>query len=556
MRRYKSIPLALVVFTLSSTVFGLRAAAEESRARIANPLPESVLRRIRLLPIQHNGRTKPFDSFAREALEQVTGNPEWKGQDPAQTMASLMVWPDIWGEEEILSIPFVPLREAIGMDAHKKRTSMNELLSTRKLMKLLPAIVQKQQRDEKLSMLENETMDAFGRFSTLTRIFSHDVALVPPHGADTPVWVSVTRAEGYSAQEQDAIRQTWNAFILAVREGEEAKIAPAFDHLQARLHAANPAAVPAHWRLNLEVFYNHVRPFTIARWIYVLAVVLLLVSLVRNAPSVGRVGIGVFVLAAAVHGGGIALRVILSRRPPVANFYETMLWLPFVAVVTSLVFERLYHARYFTLASAILAAMVLTLSSHVPLDSSITPIVAVLRSNYWLTVHVLTIVASYGALALAVVLAHIDGVMFLSNAQERSRQALGFFVYRTLQVGVVLLASGIMLGAVWANASWGRYWGWDPKETWALITLLWYLALLHGRFAGWLRGVGVSLATIAGFFLLLMTYYGVSFYLVGLHSYAGGNAKPLPVLLIGYVIAELSFLGVVAASAVRRGRLA
>ena len=107
---------------------------------------------------------------------------------------------------------------------------------------------------------------------------------------------------------------------------------------------------------------------------------------------------------------------------------------------------------------------------------------------------------------------------------------------------MVLLAAGIMLGAVWANASWGRYWGWDPKETWALITLLWFLAVLHGRFAGWMNGVTVAVATIAGFFLLLMIYYGVSFYLVGLHSYAGGHAKPIPPLLIAYLLAEAFFM--------------
>jgi cytochrome c biogenesis factor len=119
---------------------------------------------------------------------------------------------------------------------------------------------------------------------------------------------------------------------------------------------------------------------------------------------------------------------------------------------------------------------------------------------------------------------------------------------------ILAVAAGIMLGAVWANASWGRYWGWDPKETWALITLLWYVSLLHGRFAGWLRGPGLALGTIGGFFLLLMTYYGVSFYLVGLHSYAGGNAKPMPPALIAYLVGEAAFIGAVALKSVLRSR--
>ena len=193
----------------------------------------------------------------------------------------------------------------------------------------------------------------------------------------------------------------------------------------------------------------------------------------------------------------------------------------------------------------------------VVLDPTISPLVPVLRSNLWLTIHVLTIVASYGALALATVLAHVYGWLYVTRRTPHpALPALGLFLYRAIQVGVVLLAGGIMLGAVWANASWGRYWGWDPKETWALITLLWFLAILHGRFAGWLKGIGVALATISGFFLLLMTYYGVSFYLVGLHSYAGGHAKPLPSLLVAYLIAELAFMTLIGSVALARKRLA
>jgi cytochrome c-type biogenesis protein CcsB len=260
-----------------------------------------------------------------------------------------------------------------------------------------------------------------------------------------------------------------------------------------------------------------------------------------------------------------------------------MLWLPFAGVALALVFERIYRAGTFALAASILSAILLRLSEGVPLDSSISPVVAVLRSNLWLTVHVLTIVASYGALALAVILAHLYGILYVISppvaaprsdiSQPHGREGvfgdapgggmvhrgrpldlsrLDLFLYRSLQVGVVLLAGGIMLGAVWANASWGRYWGWDPKETWALITLLWFLAVLHGRFAGWVKGIGVALSTIGGFFLLLMTYYGVSFYLVGLHSYAGGHAKPLPLLLVVYLVVEVAFLCAVGAAALLR----
>ena len=309
--------------------------------------------------------------------------------------------------------------------------------------------------------------------------------------------------------------------------------------------------------MELEVFYNRAGPFRTARLAYLLAALAFLLSLTIKAQWPPSIGLAALVAGFLLHGAGIAMRVVLGGRPPVSNFYETTLWLPFVAVAISLAFERIYRVRFFGLAAALLASITLVLADHLPLDSSISPVVAVLRSNLWLTVHVLTIVASYGALALATVLAHIYGWLYVARRSTHpTLSSLDIFLYRALQVGVVLLAAGIMLGAVWANASWGRYWGWDPKETWALITLLWFLAVLHGRFAGWIKGVGVALATIGGFFLLLMTYYGVSFYLVGLHSYAGGHAKPLPPLLIAYLVAEVAFLALVGLVALRRQRLA
>jgi ABC-type transport system involved in cytochrome c biogenesis permease subunit len=229
-----------------------------------------------------------------------------------------------------------------------------------------------------------------------------------------------------------------------------------------------------------------------------------------------------------------------------------MLWLPFVAVLVALVFERIYRSGLFLFSSAILAAAFLVVADYMPLDSSISPVVAVLRSNLWLTIHVLTVVGSYAPIGLAAVLAHLYGILYLRFGPAHPKlPVLDQFIYRATQVGVVLLAAGIMLGAVWANASWGRYWGWDPKETWALITLLWYLGVFHGKFAGWLKGAWTAVATITGFFLVLMTYYGVSFYLVGLHSYAGGNAKPFPLPLIIYLAAELVFIAAVSYRAAR-----
>ena len=494
---------------------------------------------LRSLPIQHQGRVKPFESFARETLEAVTGAPQYGAQPPIATVLSIIAFPEDWQAVPLIAVPYGPLREPLGLGPTQGVISYDGLMATRALMRRLSPIVEKQSRDEPLTMLEQETMDAYQRFVAFSTLLHHELALVPPASAATREWESILTSP--------AAQPAWTAFVTALREGAPpATVDAAVQALMTALKPATPAVAAPAWRLHLEVLYHQAAPFRWARALYLLAVGLLVLGIVRERAAFTQAGLRAAWAAFALHGAGILTRVAVGGRPPVSNFYETMLWLPFVAVLVAFIAERGGKPRYMVSAAALLAAIVLILTDHVPLDPSIGPVVAVLRSRLWLTIHVLTIVASYGALALATVLAHFYGGCWLARRTHPALEPLGAALYRAIQVGVVLLAAGVMLGAVWANASWGRYWGWDPKETWALITLLWFLALLHGRMAGWIRGVGTAAGTIGGFFLLLMTYYGVSFYLAGLHSYAGGHAKPLPPLLIGFLAVELAFLAALA----------
>jgi ABC-type transport system involved in cytochrome c biogenesis permease subunit len=192
----------------------------------------------------------------------------------------------------------------------------------------------------------------------------------------------------------------------------------------------------------------------------------------------------------------------------------------------ALIFEAVYKARYFAVAAAGLATLCLILADNVPiLDGSIEPLVPVLRDNMWLTVHVLTITLGYAAFLLGMGLGHVNlGLYFFAPRKTALFKTLSLFLYRALQVGTLLLATGTMLGGVWASYSWGRFWGWDPKETWAFIALLGYLAVLHARMVGWIREFGMAVGSILGFLLVLMAWYGVNFVLgTGLHSYGFGS---------------------------------
>jgi cytochrome c-type biogenesis protein CcsB len=176
------------------------------------------------------------------------------------------------------------------------------------------------------------------------------------------------------------------------------------------------------------------------------------------------------------------------------------------------------------------------------MDPEITNLVPVLKS-YWLTLHVSVITGSYGFLGLGAILGIISMILVtLSDNRNVERisgtlDELTVINYKTLTLGLYLLTIGTFLGAVWANESWGRYWGWDPKETWSLITIVIYSFVIHSRMIPGMKDIYTfNLLSLFAFSSVLMTYFGVNYYLSGLHSYAGGDSVPIPVFLYVAVI--------------------
>ncbi len=191
--------------------------------------------------------------------------------------------------------------------------------------------------------------------------------------------------------------------------------------------------------------------------------------------------------------------------------------------------------------SSLISALVVIYGNLLPIESGMDVLVPVLRSNYWLTIHVMTIVASYGAFGLAMGLGHRHIVLFLGKKMDihATSQSINL-IYQTIQIGVLLLGAGTILGGVWANESWGRFWGWDPKETWALITFLAYLFIIHLKFSGKINHFWTAVSAILGFLFVLMTWYGVNFVLGrGLHSYGSGSGGLA--WIIYYLAAEALF---------------
>ncbi|MBT3919223.1 MAG: cytochrome c biogenesis protein CcsA, partial [Flavobacteriaceae bacterium] len=233
-----------------------------------------------------------------------------------------------------------------------------------------------------------------------------------------------------------------------------------------------------------------------------------------------------------LHTIGLGLRWYVSGRAPWSNGYESMIYIAWTSTLAGILFTRKSFGGL--AATMVLAATILFVSTLSFLDPEITPLVPVLKS-YWLTIHVSLEAGSYGFLMLGAIIGLINLLLMVfiteTNKKRVKRiiQEMSYISELTLIGGLFMMSIGTYLGGIWANESWGRYWGWDAKETWALVTILIYAFILHMRFLPKLKGLfAYNLATIFGLASVIMTYYGVNYYLSGLHSYATGDPVPIP----------------------------
>jgi ABC-type transport system involved in cytochrome c biogenesis permease subunit len=255
-------------------------------------------------------------------------------------------------------------------------------------------------------------------------------------------------------------------------------------------------------------------------------------------------GFASLLAAMGMMGYGMLLRIVISGRGPVTNMFETIVWASFVSACIAVTLGLVYRQRIIPTAAALVVALSTLLAHNMPADmgASISPLQPVLRSNYWLVVHVMTIVASYGAFMLAWMLGNVGLFLYILGVDRpQVIKPMALFTYRSMQVGVLLLASGTILGGWWAAESWGRFWGWDPKEVWALIALLGYLAILHARIVGLVKLFGLLAGAVLGFLGVVMSWYGVNFLLgAGLHAYAFGDGGR--VYVIGAAILNIVYV--------------
>jgi len=529
----KILVLSLALFSLLSLPFHLAQAEEGNKGRVDVSILDTI-------PIQNDGRVKPLNSFAKESLIYITGKTSFQKLAAERVLLEWMALPENWENTPFILVP-TSVRESLGLTNKEKYVSPSFLANHENFMSRAHEVDMANDRGAELDPVEQKVLELYSRLNMFYACNDGRTwTIIPPReGAPAGArWGSLNRISERS--DLASINEAWLAILENYRSNRQAEFNASVTLLTTRLGHTTGKKFAA------ERLYNRSRPFKWAWMIYLATFVVLLVTALTKSLWLERLGMSGLVAGFLLHTYGFALRCFISGRPPVTNMYESVIWVSWGAVLFALILFFFMRSSTLSFAAAGVSFVGLLVADSFPaaLDPSISSLVPVLRSNLWLTVHVLSITLSYGAFALAMGIAHVQ--LFVYAFKPSNRAFLTHttqLIYRSLQIGVILLAAGTILGGVWANYSWGRFWGWDPKETWALIALLFYLAILHGRFTGMIRPFGLAVCSVIAFAGVIMAWYGVNYVLAsGLHSYGFGASQGATKVL-AWVVADILLVG-------------
>lgn len=538
-------------------------------------LPSSLdLTALRSVCVQHDGRWPPLDTVARDFVESITGQERFRGRDP---MLLLLAWtfdPNTWMQEPLISISNAELRREIGLPGDQTTFSYSELVNHKRLLSLIDDLSHRDS-ERKMDPLESKVSGIHDKLIQLQTVFRGlAIDLIPdatdPLGAWTPIGAITGKGDAGVAQTREA----WEALRTAFLADDASMFAATSQRLADAVSALPAALRPSTRTIAAELRYNRLSPFTTAWQIMLAGVVLSAAATFVKRRWFDALAMLGMIAGFAVLTYGLSLRWQIAGRIPASNMFESLLFLSWGMGAFAIGSIFLFRQRMVPLTASGMAALALILADKLPVDHFIRPIAPVLLDTVWMSIHVPIIMVSYSVLALAVLIAHVQLVaMAVAPRRVEFACTIDGLHYWYVHVGSILLTAGIITGSMWAASSWGRYWGWDPKEVWSLVALLGYLTILHvridhDRIPVWGYIIGVLLVaamfavivprlapitpgklaalggTLAGmailvlargqfataaksiicFWLIIMTYVGVNFVLgIGLHSYGFGT---------------------------------
>jgi ABC-type transport system involved in cytochrome c biogenesis permease subunit len=557
-----------LVLTLAAVVLTVSPPAEAK-------LPATLdLARIRALPVQHDGRWPPLDTAARDIVESVTGSAFYRGQDPVLLLLAWTFDSETWQRQPLITIANAQLRQELQLPQFKTVFSYNELANHPRFLALVDELA-RTGADRKLNPLESKVADIHKKLLTLQQVFGGGaIRPIPDPDSVNGTWRPIAPATLEHAHATDDVTTAWAALREAFLDDDGPAFAAATEQLVAALEALPAAYRPTPRLIATELRYNKLQPFRLSWMVMVVGAVLAALAMLVRRKWFDALTIVALLAGFGILTYGLSLRWQIAGRIPAANMFESLLFLSWGAGAFAILSPIVLRHRLVPLTASAMGALALILADRLPLDHYVRPIVPVLLDTIWMSIHVPIIMISYAVLALAVVIAHVQLVLMAAAPRRRDlANSIDALHYWYVHIGALLLLAGIITGSMWAASSWGRYWGWDPKEVWSLIAFLGYLTILHVRanhekvprwayavaatlgvalfaliipklapltgpkllaFAGTAAAMAIfvvargqfatALKSVLAFWLIVMTYVGVNYVLgMGLHSYGFGT---------------------------------
>ena len=508
------------------------------------------------------GRMKPLATLNREIVQKLSGKSSFMGMDANQIVLGMITRPDIWKDVKIIKINTPKLKKFLGVAESEKYISFseafgekNEYLLTKESEKaLLTKPIERGTYEKDIIKVDEKLNIIYSVFNgSLLNIFPK---VYDEQSADDNFkWYSPLEAmQEFSGQNQAAIGSVVRGLFNSTMDFDWNSANNYIDMIALYQDKVGTDIKPTASKINAEIVFNKLDIFFNLTLAYVLLgfVMVVLAFVVIFKPEfkpakTTKIILAILSILFAIQTFGMGYRWYLSGHAPWSDIYETLIYISWSAIFAGVIFFR---NSLLALGAATIIAGIFMFTAHLTdVDPQITSLVPVLKS-YWLTIHVSILTASYGFFGLSAILGFLTLIMFIFR---KNRPHLDDIIKHisaineiSLIIGLACITIGNFLGGVWANESWGRYWGWDPKETWAYVSIVVYALVIHLRFVKSLNTPYVlATASLLAFSSIMMTYLGVNFYLSGMHSYATGDPVPIP--MWAYLTVATAFAAIILA---------
>jgi len=489
------------------------------------------------LPIVDLGRPKPLDTFARSTLLIVSNKQsfylaetdgtaersEAKGhaeRSALEWLLDVMARPEVARGYRIVRIDHPDIKAVLGADPERKYFSLDEIVLRRAEIE-----AQIQRANEVPAGDRNSYQRAILELAQHLSVYFHaesvaELLLVPPTAAGTE-WTTIT-AERHQVDEHGGDSPATDAYLQVMqgwRDDDPAVFASAVAQYQQWLGTAQPRLMR---KIDMEVRFNHAAIFLRAIGLYVIVFLLAALSWLRMTPALVKSALWVLCVALVLHTLGLVARTVIQGRPPVTNLYSSAIFVGWGAAVLGLVLERFYRNGIGAVTAAGTGFLTLLVAHNLSLDGdTMTMMQAVLDTNFWLATHVVVITLGYASTFLAGFLGilYILRGVFTRGLGAQEQTSLTRMIYGIVCFATLFSFVGTILGGIWADQSWGRFWGWDPKENGALLIVLWNALVLHARWGGMIRQRGLAVMAVAGNIVTSWSWFGTNMLGVGLHAY-------------------------------------